>query len=79
MQLLGLPQVPPALQVSTPFPEHCVAPCVQAAHAPLVQASGHAEPLLCQVPVLSHVCGCRPLHCVAPGEHVPVHPVALQT
>ena len=34
-------------------------------HEPTVQA----EPVGTHVPVLSHVCGCWPEHCVAPGLH----------
>jgi hypothetical protein len=67
-----MPQVPPALHVSTPLPEHCVAPCAQAAvHMPALQTAAHGEPVFCQVPVSSHVCGCCPLHWVAPGVQVP--------
>jgi hypothetical protein len=39
----------------------------------LLQTYGQAEPELCQAPVLSQVCGCWPLHRVAPGVHTPVH------
>jgi hypothetical protein len=27
----------------------------------------------CHTPLALHVCGCRPLHCVAPGVQTPVH------
>jgi hypothetical protein len=70
----ALPHVPPAVHVSTPPLVHCVAPDEQdAAHAPLVQTPVHAVPVFCQVPVVSHVCGCCPLHCIVPGVQVPVH------
>jgi hypothetical protein len=71
-----VPHAPP-LHVSTPLPEHCVAPAVhEAVHCPFVHTGvppEHAEPLFCQVPVESHVCGCCPLHWVELGEHTPVH------
>ena len=79
-QALGLLHVPRIEQVSTPLPEHCVAPGVQEpAHDPLLHTNGHALPVFCQVPVEPHVCGCWPLHCVAPGVHNPVHEPELQT
>jgi hypothetical protein len=37
----------------------------------MLQTAVHAGPMFCQVPVASQVCGCCPLHCVAPGVHVP--------
>jgi hypothetical protein len=61
-QATGLPHAPPE-QVCTPLPEHCVAPCVhEPVHEPELHTYWHAEPLFCQVPVPSHVCGCCPLH-----------------
>ena len=38
------------------------------------QTKGQAEPVFFQAPVLSHVWGCRPLHCLAlavQAVHVP--------
>jgi len=58
-QAEGPLHVPRIEQVSTPLPEHCVAPGVQKpAHDPLLHTNGHALPVLCQLPVTSHVCGC---------------------
>ena len=34
---------------------------------------GHDEPLFCQVPLPSQVCGCWPVQRVAPGVQVPMH------
>jgi hypothetical protein len=63
------------------LPEHCVAPGVQdpETHAPLLQTPAHAAPLFCQVPVLSQVCGCDPVHWVAPGVQLPVQVPLWQT
>jgi hypothetical protein len=59
------PHVPLALHVSTPLPEHCVAPGVHdPVHAPLTHAWFVQALAFCQVPVALHVCGCWPLHCV---------------
>jgi hypothetical protein len=74
----GDPQTPPEVHVSTPLPEHCVAPGVHdPAHDPLLQTYWHADPELCHVPVESQVWGCRPLHWEAPGVQLPLQvPVA---
>lgn len=45
-------------------------------HEPPVQRYGHAVPLA-QLPLLLHVCGVRPLHCLSPGLHV-VHLAEMQ-
>ena len=37
------------------------------------QTNPHAVPVFCQVPVVSQVCGWRPLHCFVPGVQAPVH------
>jgi hypothetical protein len=76
----GLPHEPPE-QVSTPLPEHCVALVVhEPLHVPLLlQTYSQALPVFCQVPVSSHVCGCRPLHWVEPGVHEPLHAPPLHT
>jgi hypothetical protein len=69
-----------AVHVSTPLPEHCVAPFVHEPwHVPLLHTNGHAEPVFCQVPVLSQVCGCWPLHCTAFGVQTPEQIPALHT
>ena len=43
-------------------------------HAWLVQLASSI-----QLPVPSQVCGVWPLHCLAPGEHVPEHAPPLHT
>ena len=64
-QLTGLPNVPPELQVSTPLPEHCVAPGL---HDPLHAPETHAESLHAtgepQVPFEVQVWTPLPSHCV---------------
>jgi hypothetical protein len=47
----------------------------------LLQTLVQAAPVFCQVPVLSQVCGCCPVHCLFPGVQVPlqVPVVPLQT
>jgi hypothetical protein len=58
--------VPSGWQVSTALPEHIVAP---GAHTPL-HVPGETQAWLThaaafdQVPLVLHVCGCWPLHCV---------------
>jgi hypothetical protein len=50
-----------------------MAPGVHAlAHVPPLHTWVHAAPAFCQVPVVSQVWGCWPLHCTAPGVHAPV-------
>jgi hypothetical protein len=44
-----------------------------ATQVPLLHTFAQGEPALVQLPLESHVCGCWPLHCLAPGVHVPVH------
>jgi hypothetical protein len=52
-----------------------LAPGVQVPEqTPPLQTFGHALPL-CHWPLVAHVCGTRPLHCFAPGEHTPVQAV----
>jgi hypothetical protein len=46
---------------------------------PALQTYGHALPLFCQAPVVSHVCGCRFMHCLALGAQTPVQAPAAQT
>ena len=46
--------------------------------APALQTYEQAVPAFCQVPVASHVCGWRPLHCFDPGVQAPVQAPALQ-
>jgi hypothetical protein len=78
VQAAGLPNWPLALQVSTPLPEHCVAPGVhEPVHVPMLQTAGQTVPVACQFPFMSQVCGCCPLHCIAPGAHVPLHVPAV--
>ncbi len=67
-----------ALHVSTPLPEHCVAPGVQTpVHWPALQTKEQLDPL-CQVPVASQVSGKSPLHWRAPGVQLPTHLPPLQ-
>jgi hypothetical protein len=40
---------------------------------PLTQAWFEHAVEFCHVPVPSQVCGCWPMHCLAPGLHVPEH------
>jgi hypothetical protein len=47
-------------------------------HTPTLQASAHAAPAFCQVPVASQICGCGPLHWRAPGVQTPAHTPTLQ-
>ena len=47
--------------------------------APLLQTYGHFPPEPAQLPVLSHVSGCKPLHRLAPGMQTPVQVPALHT
>lgn len=77
----GLLHEPLALQVSTPSPEHCVAPGTHAAHAPLTQAGVDPEQAdaVPHSPVASHDCTPLPEHCVAPGLHWPPHAPMLHT
>jgi hypothetical protein len=42
------------------------------------QTYGQSVPAFCQVPVLSQVCGCRPLQVVLLGEQDPEHVPPLQ-
>jgi hypothetical protein len=50
---------------------HWTAPLVHAEQLPALQIVAQAEPLFCQLPPESQSCGCRPLHCIAPGVHTP--------
>ncbi len=71
-QATGAPHIPVVSHVSTPLPEHWIAPGTQVPlHAPLVQMPMHGEGVP-QVPVGEHVCTPSPRHCVAPATHVPV-------
>ncbi len=80
MQLTAAPHCPFEPQVWTPLPEHCVLPGEhEPVQAPPLQTLGQSDPLICQVPEPSHVCGCCALHCIAPGVHDPVHAPALHT
>ncbi len=68
----------PALQVWTPLLLHSVAPELHApVQAPALHTLVHGEPVFCHVPVVSHVWGCCPLHCVAPGVHTALPQVPL--
>ena len=79
MQPAKLPHWPFAPQVCTPLLEHWVAPGVHAeAQAPAVHTLAQGAPVFCQVPLASHVCGCWPLHCSAPGVQTPVHVAAAE-
>ena len=40
--------------------------------APFVHTLAQGLPVFCQLLFESHVCGCRPLHCIEPGTQVPV-------
>jgi hypothetical protein len=65
-QAIGAFQVPLALQVWTPLPEHCVEPGEQATHALLRQVGVGPEQVdcVCQLPVSSHDWIADPRHCV---------------
>ncbi len=69
-----MPHAPDALQVSTPLPEHWVAPGVPLpVHAPDTHAWLVHDTAVPQVPVGLHVCTPLPEQRVAPGKHTPVH------
>ena len=44
---------------------------MHAEQLPALHTVAQAVPVFCQVPVVSHVCGCSPLHCIEPGEQTP--------
>jgi len=44
---------------------------VQAEQLPELHTTAQDAPVFCHVPAPSHVCGCRPTHCIEPGEHTP--------
>jgi hypothetical protein len=44
---------------------------VQAEQLPELQTTAQGVPMSCHAPIASHVCGCRPTHCIEPGEHTP--------
>jgi hypothetical protein len=70
----------PAVHVSTPFPEHCVAFAVHApAHAPAVHAplAHAASPPHC--PFAPHTWTSLPEHRVALGVQTPAHAPAVHT
>jgi hypothetical protein len=70
----GAPHVPFEAHVSSPLPEHCVAPGVhEPAHAPATHAEFEHATAVPHWPVAgSHVSTPLPLHCVWPGAHEPV-------
>jgi hypothetical protein len=78
VHVTGAPHVPVASHVDTPLlappsapAAHCVEPALQEpVHMPPMQVwFTHAAPFACQLPVASHICGCWPLHWIAPGLH----------
>ena len=85
-----VPHEPVELQVSTPLPEHCNAPGLQATQAPVRQAGVvpvHATAVPHE-PVALHVWTPLPEHCLVPGvqatqaplrqtEVVPLHVAAI--
>ena len=70
----GAPHVPFEAHVSSPLPEHCVAPGVhEPAHAPATHAEFEHATAVPHWPVAgSQVSTPLPLHCVWPGAHEPV-------
>ncbi len=80
VQVTGLePTQAPPWQVSVcvqALPSLQAVPLVTATHvaveAEQVVQDPHAEPVFCQVPVASQVCGCAPLQVFAPGVQLPV-------
>ena len=61
----AVPQLPPALHVCTPLPEHCNAPGEHVPlHAPLTHAKVVQATAPPHVPLEVHVCTPLPLHCV---------------
>jgi hypothetical protein len=71
--ILAAPHVPVASHVSTPLPEHCVFPGVQATQAPLRHCGVDPEQVWtgCHLPVASQRIVCWPEHSTAPGTHTP--------
>jgi hypothetical protein len=79
---MGAPQWPVPSHVSTPLPEHSVAPAMghapehcPAVHAPLLHGDGALHAVHPSVPS-AHVWTPVPSHCVAPAVHAPVHGAA---
>ena len=67
-------QVPLALQVWTPLPEHCFAPGTHTpVQAPLTHAEATHVVAVPQAPLFEQVCTPLLEHEVAPGAHTPVH------
>jgi len=74
-----VPHDPSLAHVSVPQSPHSrVWPGTQLPQFALMQAIEHAEPLDCQLPVASQICGCMPEHRTCPGvqpTHAPLtHP-----
>lgn len=72
-------QFPLLSQVSGWSPLHRLVSGVQGEQLPALQTVLHAGPRFCQVPVLSHCCGCRPLQPSALGMQLPVQLPPLHT
>jgi hypothetical protein len=80
-QGLAVPQLPLDVQVWTPEAEHCVAPGLQATHAPERQTPAfpvHATAAP-HCPAAVHVWTPPLAHWVAPGVQTPVHAPPLHT
>jgi hypothetical protein len=73
-QALAAPQLPLALHVWTPLPEHCAEPGVHVpVHAPLTHACAVHGTGVPQVPLAPHACTPLPEHCFWPDVHEPPH------
>jgi hypothetical protein len=71
-----VPQFPPASQVWTPLPEHCLPPGLhEPEHTPLTQVELEQAAGVPHCPVMSHVCTALAdaAHCTALGVHTPWH------
>jgi hypothetical protein len=69
----AVPQLPAALHVSTPLPEHCMVPGAHATHMLSRHAGMAPEQVacVCQLPMVSHAWMALPRHWVWPGAQPP--------